>query len=211
MLDILGELALTLTEALEAAEVTHWISYGTLLGAARDGKIIPWTTDVDIVIEEKDFKSAADKLNRKVIEKLSSVAKCLQGKTLQKNGYLFFYDKKYPDLGRLCITDDNVKFKKFEKTIPESTPYYDSGYPYVDLYQATLKNDQYIVKFGPPCKFNKNIILPLSKVELLGRKVYAPGNYSAYLSQIYGPSYLTPPPPGQRHAHGAYSEACKNG
>jgi phosphorylcholine metabolism protein LicD len=36
---------------MERFNVTHWVSYGTLLGIARDGDIIPWTIDDDIVIK----------------------------------------------------------------------------------------------------------------------------------------------------------------
>ena len=39
----------------------------------------------------------------------------------------------------------------------------------------------------------------------------APNRYNSYLAQIYGPGFMTPPDPKHRHAHGAYSEACKNG
>ncbi len=100
-------------------DITYWISYGTLLGAARDHKIIPWTTDVDIVIEEKDFQLMGKQLKRRT--------------QLQREGYQFFYDSMYPGLSRLCITDLNTKFKKYEKTVVETTPYYDGGYPYVDV------------------------------------------------------------------------------
>ena len=41
---------------MEQFNITHWVSYGTLLGIARDQGIIPWTIDDDIVIKGKQPK-----------------------------------------------------------------------------------------------------------------------------------------------------------
>jgi len=195
--DILAEMVLALTDALKEANITYWLSYGTLLGAARDHAIIPWTTDVDLVVEEQDFPTIGKKLKR--ISKLA------------KSGYQFFYDETYPGLSRLCITDQNSIFSKYEKSLPESTPYYDSGYPYVDIYKAILQGGYYNVTWGPPCRFREDIVMPLTKIHLLGREMNAPKDYDKYLSQIYGPDYKTPPPPDQRISHGWYQKYCKNG
>ncbi|XP_022701581.1 fukutin-related protein-like isoform X2 [Varroa jacobsoni] len=40
---------------LEAANVRYWLEGGSLLGAARNGDIIPWDYDVDIGIYEEDI------------------------------------------------------------------------------------------------------------------------------------------------------------
>lgn len=39
---------------LEKEQLEYFISFGTLLGAVRHGGLIPWDTDIDIVIAEKD-------------------------------------------------------------------------------------------------------------------------------------------------------------
>jgi len=197
-LDILKELIESLTEAMEKAQIVHWISYGTLLGALRNKTIIPWTSDVDIVVHSQEvFKQIGSKLKRTGV--------------LEKNGFMFFYDKSYPELGRVCITDKSAKYKRWEKIVTEDSMYY-NAYVYADIYEGLdVGGDKYMVKFGPPCRFNKNDIFPLTKVQLYDRMMFSPKNYTNYLTQIYGPDFMQPPPKHLISGHGAYSESCKNG
>lgn len=39
---------------LAAHGVPHWLDFGTLLGAVRDGELIPWDTDADFGIFARD-------------------------------------------------------------------------------------------------------------------------------------------------------------
>ena len=36
-------------------KINYWVCYGSLLGLARDGKLIPWDHDVDIAIWENEY------------------------------------------------------------------------------------------------------------------------------------------------------------
>jgi len=55
------------TRVLEENNLEYFISFGTLLGAVRHGGLIPWDTDVDIVVPEKDkekiYKILTEKLD----------------------------------------------------------------------------------------------------------------------------------------------------
>ncbi len=42
-------------ELLDRHGISHWIDYGTLLGAVRDGRLIPWDEDVDLGIRAVDL------------------------------------------------------------------------------------------------------------------------------------------------------------
>ena len=50
LLDILRYMA----SLLRDNNIPFWLGFGTLLGAVREGKIIPWDTDIDLGFWEKD-------------------------------------------------------------------------------------------------------------------------------------------------------------
>lgn len=50
VLDLLAEL----DRVCDLLGVRYWLAYGTLLGAARDGAIIPWDVDADVWLHHED-------------------------------------------------------------------------------------------------------------------------------------------------------------
>lgn len=199
---VLRDMGIALTDALERANVDHWVSYGTLLGAVRGEKVLPWTADVDVVIPSEAYGSMGKKL--------------ASDGTLKNRGYLFFYDKKYPDIARACVTRAAGKrFTDFEILDAEQANYYDK-YPYIDIYKtktATTEARQgkgvVQVVWGPPCTFAAKTVFPLQKIPFYSKKVWAPANTTQYLSQLYGPGFMTPPPANLRTGHGFYVNSCK--
>jgi len=49
---------------LDDAGVKYWLDFGTLLGAVRDGKFIPWDTDIDL----STMCTESNKIIRKIPE-----------------------------------------------------------------------------------------------------------------------------------------------
>jgi LicD family len=132
------------------------------------------------------------------------------------SGYLTD-DKKYPDIARACIMKERAPkyFTDWEILDAEKAEYYDK-YPYIDLYHtkeptvdARKGNGQVRVVWGPGCTFDAKTVFPLQKVPFYGKTVFAPNNTTKYLSQLYGPGFMKPPPQKLRNGHGYYNNACK--
>lgn len=152
--------------------------------------------DVDVIVKGEEFQGIGQRLQNTGI--------------LEAKGYVFFYDKKYPDIGRMCITESAKKFRKWERLQPEKAEYF-NAYPYSDIYQTDTKyKDSVVVKFGPLCRFPLNVVYPLHRMTAMGRSFSVPRNTTAYLTQLYG-DWKTIPPKEKQTGHGAYSDSCKGG
>lgn len=53
--DVVIVLLPCLADLLEESNIPYWLDWGTLLGAVRNGKMIPWDEDIDIGIFYKDI------------------------------------------------------------------------------------------------------------------------------------------------------------
>src|SRR5690606_23009779 len=84
---MLFNILLDVHQVLSSFGIQYFITFGTLLGAVRDNKIIPWTQDVDISISVINMD--------KVIKNGDLI------NALYKKGYIFWEDDYL--LYRLCI------------------------------------------------------------------------------------------------------------
>jgi len=192
-IELLKEMLVLFVSTLKILKVDYWVSYGTLLGAIRDEKIIPWTADIDIVIMESSFKDLEANIHK--------------SKALKDTGFMIFRDPYYKDLARMCLTEEHVKYKKWEKIETQKEEEYYNAYPYLDVYKALTNNENITIPVGPHCQFNKSTIFPLRKIKLYDLEVLAPANYTKYLMQLYGPKFMIPPEK-ERVGHGGYKSSC---
>jgi LicD family len=195
--NILRELLGVVEGRLKERNVDRFWSYGTILGAKRDQKIIPWTMDIDVVFEPKQFHTLHHSFSKGWME---------------ASGYTFFFDPQYGALARICIAETNELFSPFFRYEPEPTKFFYDGYPYVDLYKLggqTRQGSIVNIENGPPCKFAWSDIYPLGTVKLYNFELPAPRNASNFLRTLYGPTWPEQPDPTKVHAHGAYQLACK--
>jgi hypothetical protein len=92
--EVLTSLLEILTSVLSAHGLQHLLFFGALLGEARNGTVIPWTSDMDILVPPI------------ALAKLSTDVEIRR--ELREKGVHFFQDDMYQNegLGRVCAVDE---------------------------------------------------------------------------------------------------------
>ena len=54
------KMLIDITDSLDNHKIKYWLDFGTLLGAVRDGKVIPWDGDFDLSSLETNLEQKSD-------------------------------------------------------------------------------------------------------------------------------------------------------
>jgi len=143
--------------------VPAYISYGTLLGAVRNGRLIGHDNDVDLAYVSSydypvDVIREAYRIERALSERGWSVRR---GSGARINV-------------RLRLSDGTMR--------------------YVDVFTSHWVEGVYYMPQDTGFRIDRDAILPLTTVELLGRQLPAPADYEALLAATYGEGWRTPDP-----------------
>ncbi len=148
---------------LKKHDIKYWLAYGTLLGAVRDGKMIPWDEDIDLGIEIDDA--------REVLKHLPE---------LYEAGYSFaismMSDGKICSINIFCSKTNSLHITL---DISEET---------TDLYLGECISG---IQF-PGCYWPKDDIEKLIEIEFEGRMYPAPTNPEFGLSVYYSRDWKIP-------------------
>ena len=189
---ILRDLMHIFDETMSTLGLDYVVSFGTLLGLTRSDKIIPWTGDNDVIIE--DTKTAYDMVD---LWKTTNASK--SGLSLLFQGIL-----------RLCITPQFAD-GKIERWLNRTRTncrgwLYSCEVPYIDFYVGkNISDDQY----GPEmyqeignCKHYYKDIFPSQRRAVYNGtfSVNFPANPEQLLRTYYGNEWSVPPE--KKDAHG---------
>ena len=83
---VIEQLLRGLHDFLREKGVLFYVMFGTLLGARRDGAIIPWTSDLDVVVEA-EFTHVLERIHE------------------WNETFYFWMENKH--IGRMCIVDND--------------------------------------------------------------------------------------------------------
>uniref|UniRef100_A0AAV1TBJ2 Uncharacterized protein n=1 Tax=Peronospora matthiolae TaxID=2874970 RepID=A0AAV1TBJ2_9STRA len=148
------------------------ILYGSLLGAVRNGSVIPYTEDIDIGYVNK-FRAT-----RQV------------QKALRKKGYHMF--DYY--IWRVCVAPTHpLASRLYDPSLPLTTEY---SVPYLDLYR--VKNgtrgyyDVAMLEGSHGSLLARKKVEPFSQVMINGMPFDTVHDPHFFLTEAYGPDYMTP-------------------
>lgn len=162
--------------------ITYYLAYGSLLGAWRDGDIVRYDSDIDVLVDESDnFKLDRLKDENDFID------------TYDDSVHLIMqHDWKVPTPenrrqitcdGRLAETIDDLDSCTFQSTLGRVIK---GANNWLDLWN--FKREYGLVKdtYGDGTYFNMSDVFPLKKCKYMGFTMYCPNKPKALLVREYG-------------------------
>ena len=162
------------TEILEELNIPYWLEGGTLLGAVRDQKLIPWDHDLDIGIKFTTNKE------------ISLLIRMLKKHFIVRS-LTFQNDPKIWKLGKYRILKVYTKKSSFKRTsLCLDIFLYYKGY-------VKDKGEVYrYVVWGKNAYHSTKYFDTLNEISFYGLKVKIPSNPEKFLQIKYGTDWKTP-------------------
>uniref|UniRef100_M4BGY0 RxLR effector candidate protein n=1 Tax=Hyaloperonospora arabidopsidis (strain Emoy2) TaxID=559515 RepID=M4BGY0_HYAAE len=168
---VLHMLLIEVYEELHAFGRTPVLVYGSLLGAVRNGSMIPFTEDTDIAYSgQLDVDGDI-------------------GRALVAKGYHFFHY----GIWRVCVAPTHpLAARLYDPSLPITSNFM---VPYLDLYAMDKLND---TDWSMECFSDSTLphekIQPFSQVKVNGLSFDTVADPNYFLRKMYGEDYMTPTP-----------------
>ncbi|CAK0903764.1 unnamed protein product [Prorocentrum cordatum] len=158
------------TEWLTAQQIPYFVTYGTLLGALRDNDILPWTQDVDIVVDRSHWPQ---------LQRGLEAADFFGGRR-----YMFGVDQWEERVSRVC-----ADWEGFAASViggPDGDRFTRGTEFHLDVYASDWWQikDLHLVDCVEP--------LGTATVPIRGRNFSAPARPRACVEKLYGADWRTP-------------------
>ena len=174
--------------------VSFYVMFGTLLGARRDGSIIPWTSDLDVVVEA-EFTHVLERIHE------------------WNETFYFWMENRH--IGRMCIVDNDDENAKSWGAWDKIPTYVDVYVPkHVAKNVARSSEAKTVFPVVPRCVFNTVDIYgseivqnsTFTQLRIRDFNVYAPARAVVILNHIYTTKWMNPDEAKSPHGSGQ----CQN-
>ncbi|KAG7391940.1 hypothetical protein PHYBOEH_006533 [Phytophthora boehmeriae] len=159
-------------EELQASKNTPFLAFGSMLGAVRNGSMIPFTEDADVGFVGSLHHEDALRI------------------ALRQKGYHMFH----MGIWRVCVAPTHpLAGRLFDSSLPVTKNY---AVPYLDLYSIKQQKDgswdmqEFNGTNGSIIPDDK--VMPFSKVTINGVPFDTVRDPKFFLEESYGPEYMTP-------------------
>jgi len=169
---------------LVSREIEYFLAFGTLIGALRHGRRMPWDDDIDIIISSDDVpKLTANLVKYEGYEKwlVPGTEEYVPG---QQNNNKHTEDGKWPG--------DLTLWKK-HWGVPIKTYVKNKMYPFIDIHTYDKKDGRITIPrrqlaHGPTNSFSEAVddIFPLRRADFEGLTVPVPNRSADILKRTYG-------------------------
>ncbi|RLN95956.1 hypothetical protein BBJ28_00016301 [Nothophytophthora sp. Chile5] len=170
---VLHLLLVEVYEELQALDKSPIIAFGSLLGAVRNGSVIPFTEDADIAYSG-ELRSNGE----------------LQRALWRKGYHMFFMD-----IWRVCVAPTHpLAANLYDPSLPPTANY---DVPYLDLYAMKQLNDseweiQELQSVNGHRTLPDDKVTPFSQVTINGQAFDTVHDPKYFLEEAYGTDYMTP-------------------
>lgn len=150
---------------LDRQNVRYWLEGGSLLGAVRNGDIIPWDYDVDIGVYQDD------------ISKSTHLVNCAEEAYEDEDGFVWekasegdFYRVQYSATNHLHV---------------DIFPFFSNN--------GTMTKNTWFKTHRQDMPFPETFLKPLAKIDFVGIEAPAPNNAEAFLELKFGKDVVSNP------------------